>query len=189
MIAELLLVLLLYLTLFFIWWRFQHLINIMADVESILNDVVDTEQHKKQEELKGVIDKDKAHLLGYKWTHKSDEIINKTYAEYRQRKLNEKGEKNGKVLGRHVINLYSTGISQWLKIKDVNKLRHDIKDDPIIKDQMANLGFLFVCTFGDYLAPTLMIAHTYNNPDCGDENESYESEVKIHYTLAVNHKV
>ena len=108
MTAELLLVLPLHLTLFFIWWRFQHLIKIMADVENILNDVVDTpkeatEQHKKQEELKGVIDKGKAHLLGHKWTHKrvdkaSDEIINKTYAEYKQRKLNEKGEKNGKAL-------------------------------------------------------------------------------------------
>ena len=49
----------------------------------------------------------------------SDKIINKTYAEYKQRELNEKGEKTGKALGKHVINLYSTGISRWLKIKDV----------------------------------------------------------------------
>ena len=40
----------------------------------------------------------------------SDEIINKMYAEYKQRELNEKGEKTGKALGKHVINLYSTGI-------------------------------------------------------------------------------
>ena len=53
---------------------------------------------------------------------------------------------------------------------------------------MANLGFLFVCTFGDYFAPVLIAEHTYNNPDRGDENESYESEVKIHST-PVNHKV
>ena len=76
----------------------------MASVEGVLN-VVDIpeesiEQHKKREELKSVIDKGK---LGHKWTHKrvdkaSDEIINKTYAEYKQRKLNEKGEKNGKAL-------------------------------------------------------------------------------------------
>ena len=32
------------------------------------------------------------------------------YAEYKQRELNEKGEKTGKVLGKLVINLYSTGI-------------------------------------------------------------------------------
>ena len=93
MITELLLVLPLYLMLFFIWYRFRHLIKIMADAEDILNDeffgdVVDTpkegiEQHKKWEELKGIIDKGK---LGHKWTHKrvdkaSNEIINKTHAE------------------------------------------------------------------------------------------------------------
>ena len=122
----------------------------------VFNDVTDTpkeaiEQHKKREELKSIIDKGR---LGHKWTHKrvdkaSDEIINKMYAEYRQRELNEKGEKTGKALGKHVINLYSTGISRWLKIKDVKKLRQDIENDPIIKYQMANLGCLFVCMFGN----------------------------------------
>ena len=194
MITEVLLVLPLYLILLFIWWQFRHLIKITADVGDILNDneffgdVVDTpkegiEQHKKRECLKSVIDKGKAHLLGHKWTHgrvdkASDEIINKTYAEYKQRELTEKGEKTGKALGKHVINLYSTGISRWLKIKDVKKLRQDIVNDPIIKDQMANLGCLFVCTFGDYLAPVLIAAHTANNVDFGGEpeNEGYESE-------------
>ena len=61
MITEVLLILPLYLILFFIWYRFRHLIKIMADVGDILNDdfddVVDTpkegiEQHKKREELK-----------------------------------------------------------------------------------------------------------------------------------------
>ena len=47
-------------------------------------------------------------------------------------------KKTGKALGKHVINLYSTGISCWLKIKDVKKLREDVENDPIIKDQMAN---------------------------------------------------
>ena len=64
----------------------------------------------------------------------SDETINKKYAEYKQREINEKGEKTGKALGKHVINLYSTCISQWLKIKDIKKLRQDIDNDPIIKD-------------------------------------------------------
>ena len=89
----------------------------MADVENILNnsdflgDVVDTpkegiEQHKKQEELKSIIGKGK---LGHKWTlgmvdKTSNEVINKTYAEYKQCELNEKGEKTGKALGQHVIN-------------------------------------------------------------------------------------
>ena len=96
----------------------------MADVGDILNDddffvnVVDTpkegtEQHKKREELKSMIDKGK---LGHKWTHErvdkaSDEAINKTFPEYKQRELKKKGEKTGKALGKHVINLYSTGIS------------------------------------------------------------------------------
>ena len=106
----------------------------MPDVGDILNDneffgdVVDTpkediEQHKKRECLNGAIDKGKGHLLGKK-THESvgkssDETINKKYTEYIQRKLNEKVEKTGKTLGKHVINLYFTGISRWLKIKDI----------------------------------------------------------------------
>ena len=76
MITEVLLILPLYLILFFIWWRFRHLIKIMADVGDILNDyfgdVVDTpnegiEQHEKLECLKSAIDKGKAHLLWPKW--------------------------------------------------------------------------------------------------------------------------
>ena len=113
-----------YLILFFIWWRFRHLIKAMTDVENILNDdessgdIVDTpkegiEQHKKQECLKSAIDRDK---LGYKWTHErmdkaSDEIINKTYTEFKQREITQKGEKTAKVLDKYAINLYSTGIS------------------------------------------------------------------------------
>ena len=100
----------------------------MADVGDILNDneffgdVVVTpmegiDQHKKREELKSVIDKGKVRLLGPKWIHgrmekASDELINRKYAEYKQRELNGKGEKTGMVLGKHVINLYPTGISR-----------------------------------------------------------------------------
>ena len=36
--TEVLLILPLYLILFVIWWRFRHLINLMADVENILNE-------------------------------------------------------------------------------------------------------------------------------------------------------
>ena len=166
----------------------------MADVGDILNDddffgdVVDTakegiEQHKKGECLKSVIDKGKVHLFGHKWTHErvdkaSDETINKTYAGYRQCELNEKGEETGRAFGKHVINLYSTGISRWLKIKDVKKLRQYIENDPIIKDQIAYLGCLFVCTFGNYLVPVLIAAHTAKNVDFDgeSEDEGYESE-------------
>ena len=112
MITEVLLILPLYLILLLIWYRFRHLINIMADVGDILNDndflgdVVDPpkeyiEQHKKRESLKDVISLGKVHLLGHKWTHgrvdkASNETINKTYAESKQLELNEKGEKTGK---------------------------------------------------------------------------------------------
>ena len=168
----------------------------MADVENILNDdeffrdTVDTlkegiEQHRKRECLKSVISKGKAYLLGSKWTQEkvdkaSDETINKTYAEYKQRELNEKGEKIGKALGKSVINLYSTRISRVVKIRDVKKLQQDIENDPIIKDQMANLGCILVSTFGNFIASVLVAAHTVNNLDLGDEqgleNEGYESD-------------
>ena len=191
MITEVLLVLPLYLILLFTGWRFQPLIKAMTNVGDIFNDdffgdIVDTpkediEQHKKRECLKSVIDKGKGHLLGHKWTHEraekaSDKTINKKYAEYKQRELNEKGENTGKALGKHVINLYSTGISRWLKINDFKKLHQDIENDPIIKDQMAGLGCLFVCTFGNYLTPILITAHTANKVDLCDENVGYESK-------------
>ena len=45
---------------------------------------------------------------------------------------------------------------------------------------MANLGCLLVCTFGNFLAPVLVAAHTVNNLDLDDEqglkNECYESD-------------
>ena len=69
-----LLILPLYLMLFFIWWRFRHLIKIMAYVEDIFDDndffggVVDTpnegiDQHKKREDLKKIIDKGQGTLI------------------------------------------------------------------------------------------------------------------------------
>ena len=82
-------------------------------------------------------------------------------------------------MGKHVINLYATDISRWLKIKDVKKLRQNIENDPIIKDQMANLGCLFVCTFGNYLAPVLITAHTANNLDLDDEPENNDDSYEI----------
>ena len=106
----------------------------------------------------------------------SRETINNTYAEYKQCERNKKGEKTGKALGKHVINLYSTGISRVVKIRDVEKLQEDTESDPIIKDHMANLGCLLVCTFGNFLALVLVAAHTVNNLDLDHEleNEGYE---------------
>ena len=64
-------------------------------------------------------------------------------------------------------------------MKKVKKLeRPYIENDPIIKDQMAGLDCLFVCTFGNHLAPVLIAAHTANNLDIADkpENKDYESQ-------------
>ena len=65
-----------------------------------------------------------------------------------------------------------------VKIRNVHKLQQDIDNDLIIKDQMASLGCLLVCTFGSLLAPVLVLAHTINNLDLGDEqgheNEGYK---------------
>ena len=166
----------------------------MTDVKNILNDddffsdIVDapkedTEQRRKREYLRSVISRGKVYLLGSEWTQgqvdkASDETINKTYALYKQRELNEKGEKTGKALSKNVINLYSSVISWVVKIREVKKLRQDIENDSIIKDQMTNLGFLLVSTFGDYLAPILVDVHLVNNLDRGNEleNKGYESD-------------
>ena len=131
MITEVLLILPLYLAWFFIWWQFRHVIKIIADVENISNDdeffgdIVDTPkegiyQHRKRGCLKSAIVSGKAYLLGRKWRRKkvnkaSNETINKTYDAYKQRELNEKDEKTGNTIGKHVISLYSTRISRWLK--------------------------------------------------------------------------
>ena len=119
----------------------------------------------------------------------SSQILNNGY---KRCELNENGEKTGKALGKHVINLYSTGISWVVKIRDVQKLQQDIENDPIIKDQMADLGCLLVCTFGNFLAPVLVAVHTVNNLDLGNEpcyeNEGYESDLKKASFLCLLHR-
>ena len=59
----------------------------------------------------------------------------------------KKVKKTEKALGKHVSNLYSTGISWMVKIRDVYKLCQDTEDDPIIKDQMACLPSLFFSVY------------------------------------------
>ena len=90
----------------------------MTDAGNILNeddflgDIVQTpkegtEQHRKQECLKSAIDRGKANLLGSKWTQ--ERVDN---AQHKQCELNKKGEKTAKALGKHVIKLYSDGLSK-----------------------------------------------------------------------------
>ena len=113
-------------------------------------------------------------------TKASDEVINKTYTEYKQCEITQKGEKTAKALGKHVIKLYSKSISQFVKIRDAKKLCLEIEDDTLIQDQMVNSGCFLVYTLGDYLAPVLMGVYVLNILDRGDgqdqENEGYESE-------------
>ena len=56
-----------------------------------------------------------------------------------------------------------------VKIRDIKKLQQDIENDPIIKDQMANLGRFLVRAFDCLLVPVLVVAHTANNLDLCDE--------------------
>ena len=84
------------------------------------------------------------------------------------------------MLGKHDIKFYSKRIFWFVKIRDAKKLRQDIEDDPIIKDQMAGLGCLLVYIFGDYFFLFLIAVHTAENLDFDNEpenkNEGYESD-------------
>ena len=57
---------------------------------------------------------------------------------------------------------------------------------------MASLGCLLVCTFGNFLAPVLVAAHTVNNLNIRNEleNEGFESDFKkffSEYFVSVAH--
>ena len=68
-------------------------------------------------------------------------------------------------MGRHLINLYSNGIHKVLKINNIEQLRRDINEDPIIKDSMADIGSLMLSTFGKWLSPVLVACHTTNHTE------------------------
>ena len=50
-----------------------------------------------------------------------------------------------------------------LRIDDMEQLRKDIDEDPIIKDSMADIGALMVSTFGKWPSPILTACHTPNH--------------------------
>ena len=52
------------------------------------------------------------------------------------------------------------------RISDVQKLQQDIENDPIITDQITNLGCLFCVLF---FVSVLVAAHTVNNLDLGND--------------------
>ena len=199
MLLELILVMSIYAIIFLIYLRFKPLIKAMDEMNDFFNeetnDFVDTpkeaaEQRKKREALKDAINQGKAYLLGGKkpWTFEridslKDEAVNKIYCEFKQCEIQQQAQATGKAVGKHVINLYSKGVNRFISIKSVERLRQDIEDDIVIKDQMANLGAFLVCTLGPFLAPVLIAAHTLNNTrvlgyndDEGDESNKKEAE-------------
>ena len=171
MLFELALVLPIYVIFFLGYLRFKNIIKIMTDFNFF--DEVDTpkegmENHEKREFLKELITQGKK-LPGKKpWTvelidQASNEEVEKLHSKYTQKELQHKGEKTGKAMGKHLIKIYSNGVSKVLRIDDMEQLRKDIDEDPIIKDSMADIGALMVSTFGKWLSPILIACHTANH--------------------------
>ena len=138
-------------------------------------DEVDTpregvENREKREFLKELITQGK-NLPGKKpWTvelidQASNEQVEKLHSKYTQKELQYKGKKPGKAMGKHLIQLYSNGLSKVLRIDDMEQLRKDIDEDPIIKDSMADIGALMVSTFGKWLSPILIALRQIKHKD------------------------
>ena len=126
------------------------------------------ENREKREFLKELITQGKK-LHGKKpWTvelidQASNEEVEKLHSKYTQKELQHKGEKTGKAMGKHLIKIYSNRVSKVLRIDDMEQLRKDIDEDPIIKDSMADIGALMVSTFGKWLSPILIACHMANH--------------------------
>ena len=137
----------------------------------------DTDERSEEEEngrafLINVINQGKGNLLPgkYPWTvvrikkvFYAD--IDKLKSHFVQAETNLKKERTSKAMSKEVVNLYSTGVSKIVKIDNIDQLREDIDEDPIIRDSMAEVGALLVETFGRYLAPLLVLAHTVNRSE------------------------
>ena len=154
MLFELALVLPLYAIIFWLFFQFRPIINIMTEFNFF--DEVDTPKEgveNQREFLKELITQGKK-LHGKKpWTvelidQASNEEVEKLHSKYTQKELQYKGEKTGKAMGKHLIKIYSNGVSKVLRIDDMEELRKDIDEDPIIKDSMADIG---ARSYGKYL--------------------------------------
>ena len=133
----LLLILSLCFILFLILLQFWHILKTREGVESALNnhefsaDTIDTpkeciEHYKETRMFKGCIKEGKVYFQGGKKQRTLDRVdkasnrtINKIYAEYKQHKLKENGEITKRAFERHVIGLHLSGISHFVKMKDV----------------------------------------------------------------------
>ena len=62
-----------------------------------------------------------------------------------------------------------------VKVRDIKKLQEDTENDPIIRDEMANLGCPLVCTFHNFLESVLVVAYLVNKLDLRLE-QSFENK-------------
>ena len=53
-------------------------------------------------------------------------------------------------------------------------MKQGTENDPILSNQVVNLGCLLVCIVGNFLAPVLVAAYAVNNLDLDSKAESYE---------------
>ena len=150
----------------------------MSEIDSLLN-VLLPDTDKRDEGLNGrdflvsVIDQGKeGDLLPGKnpWTTARlrkvpDAGIEKLKNNFLQAEAKLKAEKTGNVVSKHVVNLYSVGVSKILKIDSTDQLRKDIDSDPVIRESMADIGALLVGAFGRFLKPLLIAAHTANHTE------------------------
>ena len=139
---------------------------------SLEEETQEEEEPSKREFLIAQVEQGKADKLPGKtpWTVKrlkkaTDQVIEKLHHEYHQADVRHKTETTGKAVSAHVVNMYSKSVSRVLKIDSVEQLRRDIDSDPIIKESMADVGALMVGTFGRFLAPLLIAAHTANHTE------------------------
>ena len=143
--------------IFVIFYRFRNIIKMASDINEFLcveNDNNSEEvsvSDNKRDFLIQIVNQGKANKLPGKtpWTvarirKAPDSVIEKLHHEYHQNETKHKAEKTGKAVSAHAINLYSKGVSRFLKINNVDQLRKDIYEDPIIKESMAEVGALLI---------------------------------------------
>ena len=181
MIIELLLIFS-HVGIFALFFRFRFLINTMTELNEMIFTNCSLEEETQEEEEEPItskrefliaqVEQGKADKLPGKtpWTVKrlrkaTDQVIEKLHHEYHQADVRHKAETTGKAVSAHVVNMYSKSVSRVIKIDNVEQLRRDIDNDPIIKESMADVGALMVGTFGRYLAPLLIAAHTANHAE------------------------
>ena len=149
----------------------------MSEIDGLLNVLLpDTDERDEGENgrdfLVSVMGQGKRDLLPGKtpWTTARlkkvpDAGIEKLKNNFLQAEAKLKAEKTGNVVSKHIVNLYSVGVSKILKIDSTDQLRKDIDSDPVIRESMADIGALLVGAFGRFLKPLLIAAHTANHTE------------------------